>query len=36
MNRIELILDNSIFEISQFNKAQIDALNEMANNDITD
>lgn len=36
MNKIELILDKSIFEISQFNAAQIEVLNEMIDNNISE
>lgn len=36
MNKIELILDNSIFEISQFNANQIAVLNEMVDNNISE
>lgn len=36
MNKIELILDKSIFEISQFSAAQIAVLNEMVANNISE
>ena len=36
MNKIELILDKSIFEINQFSAAQIAVLNEMVANNISE
>lgn len=36
MNHIEQILSNSVFNSNEFNTSQINALNEMVNNDISE